>query len=80
MNRRRSVVGCCIALLAVHCGHGQHGGGATSAAPHCEGVRPPGTTGKGFFTKGSTIYDGNGCPFIPMGFSRSRLAMRSRDA
>jgi mannan endo-1,4-beta-mannosidase len=69
MSRRRWIVGCCIALLAVHCGHGQHGAGGASEARQCQGVRPPGNTGKGFFTRGSTIYDANGCPFIPMGFN-----------
>jgi hypothetical protein len=51
----------------MHCGHGQHG--SASSAPDCEGVRPAGNTGKGFFTAGSSIYDANGCPFIPMGFN-----------
>src|SRR4051794_11262256 len=69
VSRRRFLVACCITLLGAECGHGQHGGGSSSADRECTGVRPPGNTGNGFFTHASTIYDANGCPFIPMGFN-----------
>jgi mannan endo-1,4-beta-mannosidase len=70
MNRRHLVLGSCAALLALSCGHRHVSGSpSTEARRDCSGVRPPGNTGKGLFTDRNTIYDANGCPFIPMGFN-----------
>ena len=35
----------------------------------CDGTRPAGNDGTGFFVDGPTIHDPAGCPFVPMGFN-----------
>ncbi|MDY7106252.1 MAG: cellulase family glycosylhydrolase [Actinomycetota bacterium] len=40
-----------------------------TSTPGCDGERPEGNDGAGFFVDTGAIYDPNGCEFVPMGFN-----------
>jgi hypothetical protein len=87
MKRRMLAFGFVVVWLVASCRLAQRSSLPRNGARTCGGVRPAGNTGKGLFTSGKTIYDANGCPFIPMGFNAlvfwqtdARLQLRSIEA